>query len=129
MSEGGRINRLIASLAKCQAEPVFLSGCCRPSKIGTRITPAESSRIASLDAQINGTLLNGGGVTQDRAREILANPQNPGSEGVRIALLEQVTPTPPGYGPQIVINSPPIIPPPPAPPLRECIPKNMRLGS
>ena len=108
--------------------------CCYIPQIPQpSITPSEGSRINSQLATFTGILLNGGGVSQERVKQLLANPQNPGSEGVRISLLEQATiaasTESPFYSPIVLTQCPPL-PAPPAPPARACpLPKNMRIGS
>jgi hypothetical protein len=158
-TEGGRLQRIIAKQAHCQAplsiqgNPTSCVSCIPTPSAQPNITPAESSRIAVLTAINNGTLINGGCVTQDRARQLLARvfPQgstpdpitgvppvglfNYGSEGVRIAALQQAVIN--AAASNAAVYSPPIIlpcftplPPPPAPPLSACYPltKNMKLG-
>lgn len=141
-TEGGRLQRAIATYANYQApfvsqkgNPTSCDTCASEDTIQHPITPSESSRIAVLTATMNGTMLNGGGVTQDRARQLLAafaGSQQYGSEGVRIAALQQavVSSAPdPKFLPSIVIPVCPTIPPPPAPPARACpLPKYMKLG-
>ena len=134
MSEGGRIQRLLASTEKCNIGSLRTSGnlnSCSLAKISQPpITPSEGSRINLLTSTTNGTLLNGGGITQERVKQLLSTPQTLGSEGVRISLLEQATiaaSDPPSR--LITRNCAPTLTPPPAPPLRPCVSKNMKLGS
>lgn len=152
-TEGGRLQRIIANNFHCYA-PTPVKGntapcstCIPTNKVQPNITPAESSRIAVLTATNNGTLINGGGITQDRARQLLARvfPQgsgvgavglyNYGSEGVRIAALQQAVvdaaaSNAPVYSPPITLPCFTPLPAPPAPPLSDCYPrtKNMKLG-
>jgi hypothetical protein len=133
MSEGARLNRLLASLQKCDAGRMRTTGngsCCAvaPGRIAP-ITPSENSRIHTQQATVSGILMNGGGVSQERVQQVLNTVQNPGSEGVRIGQLQQATENlvPPNNF--VAINIPPILTPPPAPPLGVCIPKYMRIGS
>jgi hypothetical protein len=140
-TEGGRLQRAIAKYANYQApfpeqgNPTSCYGCVPEVSPQPTITPSEGSRIALLTATNNGTMLNGGGVTQDRARQLLAalaGSQQYGSEGMRIAALQQaVAAAAPNqqFLPSIVIPVCPTIPGPPAPPAPACpLPKYMRLG-
>jgi len=89
---------------------------------------------------INNTLVNGGCVSQSRARQLLAaagSAQQYGSEGVRIAALQQATAAcsadgTPNLPLGVVIDPCPPLPPPPAPPPRAIaclLGKNQRLGA
>jgi hypothetical protein len=151
-TEGGRLQRFIANQAHCYVPQdvqgnTATCGCyVRQPSAQPNITPAESSRIAVLTAVNNGTLINGGGLTQSRARQVLARTfsqgsaataglYNYGSEGVRIAALEQAVlaaaaSNAPVYSPPIILPCFTPLPPPPAPPLSPCYPltKNMKLG-
>lgn len=88
-----------------------------------------------LTATYAGTLLNGGGVTQARAREVLAaaaRSQQLGTEGVKTGRRQQIAEecaTDPFLPearfsqfntPMIPTVCPPL-PPPPAPPARACV--------
>jgi hypothetical protein len=130
MSEGGRIQRKLAACGRTYRGTTGNGPCCPPAKIPQPpITPSENSRINSQLATFSGILLNGGGVSQARVQQILSTVQNPGSEGVRIGLLQQVTENlvPPNNF--VASNCPPILTPPPAPPLGVCVPKYLRIGS
>ena len=142
ITEGARLQRLI------NACPRFIprqgnEACWSPkASIQVPITPSENSRVLQRTANYNGTLLNGGGVTQERAKQLLANMrvQNFGSEGARINQVIQDTveastdPTSPTarfsmFNTPIVIPPCPPLPPPPAPPARACVlAKNQKLG-
>ena len=137
-TEGGRLQRKIARLG-----PGFIPRqgnqesieCIPKNSIQFPITPSENSRILSLTANFNGTTLIGAGVTQERAKQLLATTSTVrqfGSEGVRITSLEQETlAAAPDQAllPPIVLTVCPPLPAPPAPPPRACpLPKNIRLG-
>jgi hypothetical protein len=138
VTEGARLQRLIGSCSFPSYIPQKGNpqGCYPPKEsIQAPITPSENSRIMQLTANYSGTLLNGGGVTQSRAREVLAaaaKSQQLGSEGVKVERLIQTTQqcstdvfntdtrfsaynTPP-----VLVVCPPL-PAPPAPPARACI--------
>ena len=139
-TEGGKLQREIATRAHyraptpVQGNPTSCYSCTTKQYIQPNITPSESSRITILTATMNGTLVNGGCVTQDRARQLLMAAKSPqyGSQGVRIAAIQQATIAASDDSallkPIILPGCPPL-PPPPAPPSRACpLPKNMRLG-
>jgi hypothetical protein len=138
VTEGARLQRLMNSC--CYPNFIPQQGnpqsCCFPKEtIQAPITPSENSRIMQLTANYSGTLLNGGGVTQARAREVLAaaaRSQQLGTEGVKVDRLIQDTiqcssnPFAPDArfseynSPLIPLVCPPL-PPPPAPPARACV--------
>lgn len=136
-TEGGRLQRKIARMG-----PGFIPvqgndcGNCLPkNSIQFPITQSENSRILALTANFNGTTLVGAGVTQDRAKQLLATSitmRQFGSEGVRIAAVEQETmAAAPNQKllPPIVLTVCPPLPAPPAPPPRACpLAKNQKLG-
>lgn len=129
-TEGARIN-WIACAPTYNSVPV--EGCCRIPKMNFPITQSENSRINGLTATTRGTLLNGGGVTTERAKELLSLKRKPTSEGVRINQLIQETiacSDDTVLKVPIVIPQCPPLPPPPAPPARACpLTKNMKIGS
>jgi hypothetical protein len=126
-TEGGRLQRKIQGVRMCYTSgDVSSVACCGPRpSIQFPITPSENSRITLLTATMNGTLLNSGGVTQERAKQILASgivgPTI--TETVRTTLLQQRTiacsADSPTLQPIILPGCPPL-PPPPAPPARAC---------
>ena len=138
VTEGARLQRLIHG--SCYPKFIPQQGnsqyCCSPKEsIQAPITPSENSRIMQLTATCSGTLLNGGGVTQARAREVLANAarsQQIGTEGVKINRRQQLTEEcsidpfsktarfSEYNTPMIPLVCPPL-PPPPAPPPRACV--------
>jgi len=137
-TEGGRLQRKIATMG-----PGFIPrlgnadiDCCIPrNSIQYPITQSENSRTSLLTATANGTTLVGAGVTQERAKELLAMSikKQYGSEGLKTAALQQKTlaaaPNP-QLLPPIVIQLCPPTPAPPALPARACPPtKNTKLGS
>jgi hypothetical protein len=102
--------------------------CCTvyPQTAQAQITPAESTRIMTKMVESSGIAYNGVGVTQDRVRQLLAarETQQYGSEGVKTdrliqKTLECTTSTP--FTTPILIEQCPPLPPPPAPPMRECL--------
>lgn len=138
VTEGARLQRLISS--SCFPNFVPQQGnpqsCCPPKvSIQAPITPSENSRIVQLTANCSGTLLNGGGVTQARAREVLAaaaKSQQLGTEGVKVERLIQTTQlcSTDSFNKETrfsAYNTPPVLlvcpplPAPPAPPPRACI--------
>ena len=140
-TEGGRLQR---SIANYKAPLPFVNKGYQPSchscilQVITQppITPSESSRMAILTATMNGALINGGCVTQDRARQLLLasrGSQQYGSQGIRIAALQQSVAAASDDSPflvPIIIPGCPPLPAPPGPPAPACpLPKNMRLGS
>ena len=145
ITEGARMERLLNSCASYRAEVVptgNLKGCNTCSTetfVQPPITPSESNRITSLSAMINNTLVNGGCVSQSRAKELLAAAgsfKQYGSEGVRIAAREQAIlacsddSSPLLAGVVLEVCLP--IPPPPAPPARAIaclLGKNQKLGA
>jgi len=127
-TEGARINRI----ACAPSYNVSVGACCRIPKRNFPITQSENSRINGL-ANTCGTLLNGGGVTTERAKELLSLKRKPTSEGVRINELIQKTiacSDDTVLKVPIVIPQCPPLPPPPAPSARACpLTKNMKIGS
>jgi len=146
ITEGARIERLTNSCVSYRAEivPPGNTGNCdtcssRPF-VQPPITPSESNRITALTAMINNSLVNGGCVSQSRAKELLAAAgaaQQYGSEGVKIAALQRATvacsaDASPDLPLGVVIDPCPPLPPPPAPPPRAIaclLGKNQRLGA
>jgi len=146
ITEGARIERLSNSCLPYRAEvvpsgnPTSCDTCSPLTFVQPPITPSESNRITALSAMINNTLVNGGCVSQSRARQLLAaagSAQQYGSEGVRIAALQQATAAcsadgTPNLPLGVVIDPCPPLPPPPAPPPRAIaclLGKNQRLGA
>ena len=91
------------------------------------ITPTESTRILAMAVASSGIAYGGVGVTQDRVRQLLAaqaDTRQFSSEGVKTDRLIQktieCTDVTPFTRPIIVEQCPPL-PPPPAPPMRECM--------
>ena len=124
LTEGARMNKLMScgpAFIPRKGNPENCISCVRTG-VNVPITQTESSRIILLDATLNGTLINGGGVTQTRARELLAANKSLGSEGVRIALLQQQTieaaADPMFIEPPNVTRCLPPLAPPPGPPAR-----------
>jgi hypothetical protein len=139
-TEGGRLRKQMQACGafKWVATQGPPQGCPGPATplVQPTITPAESTRIASLATQC-GVILGGSGVTQSRARELLAMANSRqaqfGSEGVRIDKVIQdavacgddgsLTKRP------IIVEQCPPLPPPPAPPARACpLEKNKKLS-
>ena len=127
-TEGGRLQRKIQGTRTCYTSGnVSAMACCGPKpSIQFHITQAESSRINTLTALINGTSLNYGGVTQERAKQILAAGGVVGAtmtETVKTNLLQQRTLACSADSPTlqpIILPGCPTLPPPPAPPARAC---------
>ena len=135
-TEGGRLRRLMVSCgytttSAAATAPDECRVCVPTPEIQPTITPAESSRIATLQLRC-GTGTASGQVTQSRVRELLSKQgvtqPNYGSEGVRIADVIQATttcatnPNEPSsrFSDYQRIPDPfpcPVLPPPPAPPL------------
>jgi len=145
ITEGARMQRLMNS---CQ--PKFIPRLGNPEECGAcgsgqsiqyPITQSENSKTMLLMVSTNGTLLNGGGVTQARARQLLTTATQIGVESMRTLQLQQLTLAASSNAldptsrfshytrPSMTPPCPPYIPPPPAPPLSDCVPKNMRLCS
>jgi hypothetical protein len=128
-TEGGRLSRLMRTTRMCYSGSLVSSGgapCYVKESIQTPITPTENSRITLLNATMNGTLLNGGGVTQARARQILAAAAGPSYESpsVYTNALQQKTIACSDDSPTlkpIIIPACPPLPPPPGPPAPKCI--------
>ncbi len=138
-TEGGRLRRLMVTCKYnvTSVAPTVLDECkvcVITPEVQPVITPAESSRIASVLLRC-GTGSSSGAVTQSRARELLAisgiNQQQFGSEGVRIAQVIQSTETcatnttdpTARFSNYQRIPDPfpcPVLPPPPAPPAKAC---------
>ena len=128
-TEGGRLERLMRSGRMCYRGDVVSTGpaCCKPkASIQTPITPTSDSRTNTLTATINGTQLNGGGITQERVRQLLATAgiRSGMSESVRIIELQERTV---GCSDDsltlrpIIIPACPPLPPPPGPPAPICV--------
>lgn len=146
ITEGARMQRLMNS---CQPKfiprlgnPEICGGACGSGQtIQSPITQSENSKTMLLMVSTNGTLLNGGGVTQARARQLLTTATQLNVQSMRTLQLQQLTLAASSNAldpasrfsqytrPSMAPTCPPYIAPPPAPPLSVCIPKNMRLGS
>jgi hypothetical protein len=138
VTEGARLSKFMKSACYPNYTPQQGNpqSCCLPrNTVQAPITPSENSRIMTLSARCNDSLLNGGGVSQDRARQLLAaagSRRQLVSEGVKIdrviqeALSCTMNPDDPSMRfsmyerPEPPLVCPPL-PPPPAPPLRECV--------
>jgi hypothetical protein len=128
-TEGGRLARKMNGSRMCYDGGNVSSdvGHCRvKDTIQHPITPTGNSRTLFMDATMNGTVLNYGGVTQERARQVLATAVLQGglAESVRIAALQQKTvecsDDSPTLRPVIIAPCPPL-PAPPGPPAPVCI--------
>jgi len=131
-TEGARLNKMQKGCCETMSQPQIqmqmqgqkaCNQCPLTPAAQPPITPSEGSRIATLGMSCGVSM---GGVSQQRARELLATSKlrrNPVSEGVRIDQLIQDTaacsPPPLFYSP-IVQTICPRLPPPPAPPARAC---------
>ena len=128
-TEGGRLARLMRPGRMCYRGNVVSTGpacCIARSSIQTPITPTSDSRTNTLTATINGTQLNGGGITQERVRQLLANAgiRSGMSESVRIVELQEKTIACSDDSPTlrpIIIPACPPLPPPPGPPAPICV--------
>jgi len=152
VTEGARIQRLMNAKGfvprlgnpedcSCSGSAGAIGGADSPNSIQRPITQSENSKTMLLVATFNGTLINGGGVTQARARQLLITATQLNTESMRTLQLQQATvqaatnPLDPASRfsaytkPSMPLVCPPYIAPPPAPPLSACVPKNMRLGS
>ena len=128
-TEGGRLARLMRPGRMCYRGDVVStgSGFCKPKdSVQTPITPTSDSRTNRLTATINGTQLNGGGITQERVRQLLATlaVRSGIPESVRIAELQEKTIACSDDSPTlrpIIIPACPPLPPPPGPPAPICV--------
>ena len=128
-TEGGRLARLMRSGRMCYRGNVVSTGpacCIARSSIQTPITPTSDSRTNTLTATINGTQLNGGGITQERVQQLLAAAgiRSGMSESVRIVELQEKTIACSDDSPTlrpIIIPACPPLPPPPGPPAPICV--------
>lgn len=128
-TEGGRLARLMRPGRMCYRGNVVSTGpacCIARSSIQTPITPTSDSRTNTLTATINGTQLNGGGITQERVRQLLATAgiRSGMSESVRIVELQEKTIACSDDSPTlrpIIIPACPPLPPPPGPPAPICV--------
>jgi hypothetical protein len=139
-TEGGRLRKQMQACSAftwtaTQGPPQSCPGPARPAAQPV-ITPSESTRIASLGTAC-GVILGGSGVTQARARELLAKAGERqaqfGSEGVRIDKVIQDAVACGDDGNlskrPIILEQCPPLPPPPAPPARACpLEKNKKLS-
>lgn len=128
-TEGGRLARLMRPGRMCYSG-YTVSTCpvsCREKvSVQAPITPTSNSRINTLTATINGTQLNGGGITQERVQQLLATAavRSGMSESVRIAALQEKTIACSDDSPTlrpIIIPACPPLPPPPGPPAPICV--------
>lgn len=128
-TEGGRLARLMRPGRMCYRGDVVStgSGFCKPKdSVQTPITPTSDSRTNTLTATINGTQLNGGGITQERVRQLLATlaVRSGMPESVRIAELQEKTIACSDDSATlrpIIIPACPPLPPPPGPPAPICV--------
>jgi len=129
-TEGGRLSRLMRTTRMCYSGSLVSSGeapCYVKESIQTPITQTENSRMTLLTATMNGTLLNGGGVTQARAKQILAAAAASAvydSQSAYTNALQQKTIACSDDSPTlkpIIIPACPPLPPPPGPPAPKCI--------
>lgn len=128
-TEGGRLARLMRPGRMCYRGNVVSTGpacCIARSSIQTPITPTSDSRTNTLTATINGTQLNGGGITQERVQQLLAAAgiRSGMSESVRIVELQEKTIACSDDSPTlrpIIIPACPPLPPPPGPPAPICV--------
>lgn len=128
-TEGGRLARLMRPGRMCYRDNVVSTdpGPCRAkASIQTPITPTSDSRTNTLTATMNGTQLNGGGITQERVRQLLATAalRSGMSESVRILALQEKTIACSDDSPTlrpIIIPACPPLPPPPGPPAPICV--------
>ena len=142
-TEGGRLNRLVASCPPVESKPSSVCSDCPLPKdtIQAPITQTESNRLVSQMIQC-GTYIFKSGITQEQAKEILAAKTRKRfeSEGVRIIRREQeaiACATDPfnsdtrfsAFSRQAAAEVCPPIPPPPAPPARACpLTKNQKMS-
>ena len=130
-TEGGRLQRKIQASRMCYKSGDVSSDtvpCVKKNSIQVPITPSEGSRINLLTATMNGTLLNGGGVTQERAKMLLSMASGllniDFTETTRTLELAQRTiacsDDSPNLKPVIITPCPPLGPPP-GPPAPTCI--------
>jgi hypothetical protein len=128
-TEGGRLARLMRPGRMCYRGNVVSTGpasCIARSSIQTPITPTSDSRTNTLTATINGTQLNGGGITQERVQQLLAAAgiRSGMPESVRIVELQEKTIACSDDSPTlrpIIIPACPPLPPPPGPPAPICV--------
>jgi hypothetical protein len=128
-TEGGRLERLMRSGRMCyrgDGVSTVLAPCREKVSVQVPITPTSDSRTNTLTATINGTQLNGGGITQERVRQLLATlaVRSGMPESVRIAELQEKTIACSDDSPTlrpIIIPACPPLPPPPGPPAPICV--------
>ena len=135
LTEGARLRKLTECLPTFIPRQGNTDECIYKQSIQYPITQTENSRIVYQSMSTIGYALNGGGVTQERARAVLAALQTRqfGSAALLTESIQQATiaaseDTVP-KGPIISVTCPPL-PAPPAPPMRACIlTKDLKLGS
>ena len=128
-TEGGRLERLMRSGRMCYRGNTVSTGpvqCREKVSVQVPITPTSDSRTNTLTATMNGTQLNGGGITQERVRQLLATlaVRSGMPESVRIAELQEKTIACSDDSPTlrpIIIPACPPLPPPPGPPAPICV--------
>jgi len=127
-TEGGRLSRMMRANRTCYDGRNVSSGplACVRGSIQFPFTQTENSRITLLNATNNATLLNGGGVTQARARQVLAATLAGvvTTETVYITALQERTIACSDDSPTlkpVIIPACPALPPPPGPPAPVCI--------
>jgi len=129
LTESARLRKQVDQCPRYVAPQGNPQSCCvvYPQTVQAPITPAESTRILSMAVASSGIAYNGMGVTQDRVRQLLATAgatRQFESEGVKTDRLIQKTvecETSTPFTRPILIEQCPPLPPPPAPPMRECL--------
>jgi len=128
-TEGGRLARLMRPGRMCYRSDTVSTGPmpCKPkASVQAPMTPTSDSRTNTMRATINGTQLNGGGITQERVQQLLATAaiRSGMPESVRIAELQEKTIACSDDSPTlrpIIIPACPPLPPPPGPPAPICV--------
>lgn len=136
-TEGGRLRRSLMNCVETKMIDTIIGTnnvpCKKSESVLTPITPAESSYLMSKMLAC-GNFQRSGAITQDEAKRLLAmasSRQQYGSEGVRIARIEQQAifcATDPEsetsrFSNYVLPPTPfvcPPLPPPPAPPAKQC---------
>ena len=129
LTESARLRKQLEGCTMYIPEQGNPQSCCPvyPQTVQAPITPAESTRILSMAVASSGITYNGMGVTQERARQLLATAGSSRqfmSEGVKTDRLIQQTvecETSTPFTKPIIVEQCPPLPPPPAPPMRECL--------
>jgi hypothetical protein len=129
LTESARLRKQLEGCAVYIPQQGNPQSCCAAytNTAQAPITPTESTRILAKTVETSGIAYGGVGVTQDRVRQLLAaqaNSKQFGSEGVKTDRLIQKTvecDTSTPFTRPILIEGCPPLPPPPAPPMRECM--------